>query len=129
MNKKNIFIFLLLFIAAGALIAAGCTTTKNAGVAIKEGATEAGQQVGDKAEDVGEKIEDASITSAIKMKFANDELVSASNIDIDTDEGHVTLTGTVDSRTEVTRAVRIARSVDGVKTVHSNLVVRNGRDE
>ena len=128
MIKKNIFIFLLLFIAAGALIA-GCTTTKNAGVAIKEGATEAGQQVGDKAEDVGEKIEDASITSAIKMKFANDELVSASNIDIDTDEGHVTLTGTVDSRTEVTRAVRIARSVDGVKTVHSNLVVRNGRDE
>ena len=128
MDKKNVFIFLLLIIAFGAFIS-GCTTTKNAGVAIKEGATEAGQQVGDKAEDVGEKIEDASITSAIKMKFANDELVSASNINVDTNDGHVTLTGTVDSQAEITRAVRIGRSVDGVKTVHSNLEIRNGRDE
>ena len=128
MDKKNMFIFLILIIAFGAFIT-GCTTTKNAGVAIKEGATEAGQQVGDKAEDVGEKIEDASITSAIKMKFANDELVSASNINVDTNDGHVTLTGTVDSQAEITRAVRIGRSVDGVKTVHSNLEIRNGRDE
>ena len=128
MDKKNVFIFLLLIIAFGAFIS-GCTTTKNAGVAIKEGATEAGQRVGGKAEDVGQKIEDASITSAIKMKFANDELVSASNINVDTNDGHVTLTGTVDSQAEITRAVRIGRSVDGVKTVHSNLEIRNGRDE
>ena len=48
----------------------------------KASSTEAGQQVGEKAGDVGEKIEDASITSAIKMKFANDRLVSASNINV-----------------------------------------------
>src|SRR3990172_5704774 len=126
MNNK-VFFRLLLIIALAGLISAGCTTTKNTGVAIKEGATEAGQQVGDKAEDVGEKvgekIEDASITSAIKMKFANDELVSASNINVDTNDGHVTLNGTVASQAEATRAVQIGRSVDGVKSVHSNLII------
>ena len=122
MNNK-VFFRLLLILALAGFISAGCATTKNTGVAIKEGATEAGQQVADKAEDVGEKIEDASITSAIKMKFANDELVSASNINVDTTNGHVTLNGTVASQAEATRAVQIGRSVDGVKSVHSNLII------
>jgi len=122
MNNK-VFFRLLLILALAGLISAGCATTKNTGVAIKEGATEAGQQVADKAGDVGEKIEDASITSAIKMKFANDELVSASNINVDTTNGHVTLNGTVASQAEATRAVQIGRSVDGVKSVHSNLII------
>lgn len=122
MNKKVLVRFLLIIALAFAALAA-CATTKNTGVAIKEGATEAGQQVADKAEDVGGKIEDASITSAIKMKFANDKLVSASNINVDTDNGHVTLNGTADSLTEANRAIELGRSVDGVKSIHSNLII------
>ena len=60
------------------------------------------------------------------MKFANDELVSASDIDVDTNKGHVTLTGTVNSKAEADRALQIGRSVDGVKTVHSNLTIATG---
>ena len=123
MNKKNMFFRLLIILAFAGFISAGCTTTKNTGVAIKEGTTAAGKQVGEKAEDAGKKVEDGSITSAIKMKFANDELVSASNINVDTADGHVTLNGTAASQAEVTRAIEIGRSVDGVKTVHSNLVI------
>lgn len=111
-----------------------CRTTKNTGTAIKEGTTEAAEEVGDKAEDVGEKVgdaakdvgkkvEDGSITAAIKMKLANDETVSASNIDVDTKDGFVTLNGTVTSQTEADRAVSLARTVDGVKDVRSNLIV------
>ena len=127
MKKKSMLFYLLALIALGALIS-GCTTTKNAGVAIKEGATEGGQQVGDKAEDLGEKIEDGSITSAMKMKFANDELVSASDINIDTAEGHVTLNGTVGSQAEETRAIELGRSVNGVKSVYSRLIIRDRRN-
>jgi hyperosmotically inducible periplasmic protein len=123
MNKKNVFFHLLLLLALAGFISAGCVTTRNTGVAVKEGATEVGQQVAHKAVDVGEKIEDASITSAIKMKFANDELVSASNINVDTNNGHVTLNGTVASQAEDTRAVQIGRSVDGVKSVYSKLII------
>ena len=124
MNMKNVFFRFLLILALAGFVSAGCTTTKNTGVAIKEGGTEAGQQVAHGAKQVGEKIEDASITSAIKMKFANDELVSASKIDVDTKDGHVTLTGSVASEAEATRAIELGRSVDGVKSVHSNLTVR-----
>jgi hyperosmotically inducible periplasmic protein len=116
MDKKNIFFRLLLILALAGFISAGCATTKNTGVAIKEGTTAAGKQV-------GEKAEDASITSAIKMKFANDELVSASNINVDTVDGHVTLNGIAASQAEISRAVELGQSVDGVKSVHSNLVI------
>lgn len=123
MDKKNVYFRLLLILALSSFISAGCATTRNTGVAIKEGATEAGQQVGDKAEDVGEKIQDASITSAIKMKLANDKLVSASNINVGTVEGHVTLNRIAASQAEISRAVELGQSVDGVKSVHSNLVI------
>ena len=121
---KIVFFRLFPILALAVFIFAGCTTTKNTGVAIKEGATEAGQQVGEAAESAGETIQDASITSAIKMKFANDELVSASKIDVDTNHGAVTLNGTIASQAEADRAVELAKSVDGAKSVHSNLHIR-----
>jgi hyperosmotically inducible protein len=68
-------------------------------------------------------VEDGSITAAVKMKFANDEVVKASSIDVDTKDGYVTLNGTVASQTEADRAVTLARTVDGVKEVRSNLIV------
>ena len=113
---------LVLFLAL--FVSVACTTTKNTGTAVKEGSTAAAKEVGDKAEDAGKKVEDASITAAIKMKFANDELVSSSHIDVDTDHGNVTLKGIAKSQAEADRAVQLAQSVDGVKSVHSNLVVQ-----
>jgi hyperosmotically inducible periplasmic protein len=127
MNKKNLFFRLLIILALAVFVIAGCTTTKNTGVAIKEGSTAAGKQVGEEAKDVGKTVEDASITSAIKMKFANDELVSASTINVDTNQGHVTLSGTVGSQAELDRAVLLGRSVDGVKSVRSNLTITTRR--
>ena len=95
---------------------AGCTATKNAGTAVGEG-TEAA------AKKTDEVVTDASITAAIKMKMADDKLVSASKIDVDTKDGKVTLNGTVKSQAELDKAVQLAHSVDGVKSVNSNLVV------
>ena len=44
-------------------------------------------------------------------------------IDVDTDNGMVTLNGNVASRAEADRAMMIARNTDGVKGVHDNLKV------
>lgn len=126
MNQK-LFLRMFLILALGGFIAVGCATTKNSGIAVKEGATAAGKQVGDKAEDIGDKLQDASITSAIKMKFANDELVSASDINVDTNQGHVTLNGKVKSQAALDRAMELGRSVDAVKSVHSNLTIPSSR--
>jgi hyperosmotically inducible protein len=121
MKKTLIWIFML---AVVGFLAAGCHTAKNTATAVGEGAEAGAKEVGDKAEDVGGKVEDASITAAIKMKFANDATVSASKIDVDTKDGMVTLTGAVSSQTEADRAIELARSVDGVKMVHNNLTVQ-----
>src|SRR5262245_30251417 len=112
-NKFLSFLCIVLLFAG---ISAGCRTTKNTGVAIKEGTEEAAQKT-------GQKMEDGSITAAIKMKMANNELVKASNIDVDTNHGKVTLNGTVGSEAEKDRAIQLAQSVDGVKSVSSNLTV------
>jgi osmotically-inducible protein OsmY len=50
--------------------------------------------------------------------------VKASAINIDSANGVVTLTGTVGSEAERTRAVQLARETAGVKSVNDRLVVR-----
>jgi hyperosmotically inducible periplasmic protein len=94
----------------------GCTAAKNTGTAVSEGTKEA-------AEKTGEVVTDASITAAVKMKMADDEMVKARNIDVDTKDGVVTLNGTVSSKAEEQKAIDLANSVDGVKRVVSNLRV------
>ena len=122
MNKKMLFRILgILGLAVAAFL--GCATTKNTGVAMKEGAAEVGQQAPYQAESVGQSAEDASITSAIKMKYSNDKLVTASNISVDTDNGVVTLKGTVANQAELDRALTLGRSVTGVRSIHSFLTM------
>jgi|SRR6185437_1968144 len=114
-------------LAIAAFFFTGCAT-RNTGVAFKEGSIETGPQIANKTQDIGLTLQDASISSAINTKFANDELVSASNINVDTTNGFVTLKGTVGNQAEADRAVKLGRSVDGVKSVHSHLLVRSGRN-
>src|SRR5262249_26085757 len=64
---------------------------------------------------------DARITASVKAKFAKDDLVKARNIDVDTDQGQVSLRGTVTSQIEADRAVQLAQGVDGVRNVRSYL--------
>jgi hyperosmotically inducible periplasmic protein len=119
---KKVFVLLFLIAMVGYL-GIGCRTAKNTGTAVGEGAEAGAKEVGHAAESAGKKVEDASITAAVKMKFANDETVSASRIDVDTKNGMVTLNGTVNSQVEADRAVALARTVDGVKNVNNNLSV------
>jgi osmotically-inducible protein OsmY len=69
---------------------------------------------------------DAGITTAVKSKFAADDDVKAYQIDVDTNNKVVTLSGTVDTATAKTRAVEIARGTDGVANVRP-LRMRRGR--
>lgn len=66
---------------------------------------------------------DAGITTAVKSKLAADDNVSAFQVDVDTAEGVVTLTGNVGSQAARERAVMLARDTDGVRDVVDNLDV------
>jgi hyperosmotically inducible protein len=72
---------------------------------------------------VGEAVDDASTTAKVKLALAKDDQVAAYRIDVDTNNGVVTLTGNVKSRAEANRAIQVAESIKGVKRVNSDLKV------
>ena len=101
--------------------------------------SDAARKVGDKTEDIarrtadktediahntGEAVTDAAITSAVKTKMLADSTVKGLKIDVDTNNGVVTLNGNVASKAEMDKAIMIARDTKGVSRVVSNLHVK-----
>ena len=66
---------------------------------------------------------DAGITTAVKTKLAADDTVKAYQIDVDTANGVVTLTGIVEVPAAREKAVTITRGTDGVKDVVDHISV------
>src|SRR5688500_6841946 len=60
---------------------------------------------------------DAGITTNVKTKMAADDTVKAYQIDVDTANGVVTLSGAVENTAAKEQAIRIARGTDGVRDV------------
>ena len=59
----------------------------------------------------------------VKTKFLAEPGVSGLKIDVDTNDHVVTLTGTVKTKAEATKAMSIARDTKGVKRVVNHLKV------
>lgn len=73
---------------------------------------------------VGEYVDDASITTQVKAKFAEDKTVSAMAISVETLRGTVQLSGFAKSAAERSQAEAIASRVKGVTAVRNNIVLR-----
>lgn len=69
------------------------------------------------ADKAGTEISDATITTKVKAQFAADDMVKATAINVDTDNGVVTLKGEVASAAAQKRAIDITKKIDGVKSV------------
>ena len=85
---------------------------------------EAGRETKEAAAKAGDAMGDAAITAKVKTAFMADPDVKALQINVDTKDGVVALKGAVDGRTNVDKAVQIARGIDGVKSVDNQLTVR-----
>jgi hyperosmotically inducible periplasmic protein len=72
-----------------------------------------------------EYLDDSEITAKIKSDFASDKTVSALDIHVTTTDGRVRLSGTAKSRAERSRAVHIARSVSGVRSVTDDIKLKS----
>jgi len=79
--------------------------------------------VGDKT--AGETIDDASIVARLKTKLAADLEVAATNIDVDSEKGVVTLSGMVKTANAKAEAEKLAKGTKGVTHVHNRLKVGN----
>jgi hyperosmotically inducible protein len=69
------------------------------------------------------KSDDGRIKEAIKQNFLADERVSGADINVDVNEGVVTLKGSVIGHEEAARAVELAKNVAGVVRVENKLEV------
>ena len=73
----------------------------------------------------GEVITDAWISSRIKTKFMGDEALRASAITVDSSDHVVTLSGAVTDAAARTKALGMAKEVEGVERVIDKLTVAN----
>ena len=72
---------------------------------------------------IGQIIDDAAIVAEVKAKLTADKLSNLTRIDVKSENGVVTLGGTVDSSEKRARAAQIAGSVNGVKGLVNNIQV------
>ncbi len=90
---------------------------------IRRDLSETGQVVRSKARSAGERIDDARIVTVIKAKLVLDRELSALAINVDSKDGHVTLTGKVNSPEHIARAMALVLDTDGVVHATAQLTV------
>lgn len=67
---------------------------------------------------------DTATTSEVKAKLLADDIVPSRKVKVETTDGVVQLSGTVDSSAQSDRAESIAKAIDGVKSVKNDLKVK-----
>ncbi|HDY93847.1 BON domain-containing protein [Pseudoalteromonas sp. AS84] len=77
----------------------------------------------DMMDDDDNDLTDAKITTVITTRFLFDSEVGGTDIDVDTDNGIVTLNGSVESEAEKQLAVKIAKNAEDVRDVVDKLSI------
>ena len=75
---------------------------------------------------VGQYVDDATVTTRVKARMAEDPDVSAMRIQVETLNGTVQLSGFAASQAEKDKAGTLARGVPDVRDVRNNIIVRSG---
>ena len=77
-----------------------------------------------KQESTGEYVDDSVITTKVKSLLAADDFLKSFQISVETFKGTVQLSGFVNSQAAVDKAVKITKSVQGIKSVKNDLIVK-----
>ena len=77
-----------------------------------------------KKESTQEYVDDAVITTKVKAAVLEEASLKSAEINVETYKGIVQLSGFVRSRTDINKAVEVARKVKGVASVKNDMVVK-----
>jgi hypothetical protein len=95
---------------------------------IKDDLDRTGKVIRRKAREMGQAISDATadarVTAAIKGKLVANKDLSVLSISVNTTEGIVTLSGSVNSMEDISKAMLLAMDTEGVHEVISTLQVK-----
>jgi hyperosmotically inducible protein len=72
----------------------------------------------------GNAISDSAVTAKVKTALLADDNVKGLKIDVDTNNGVVSLSGTADTQANMARAETVAKGIEGVKSVQNRLTVK-----
>jgi len=72
-------------------------------------------------EGTGEYIDDTVITTKVKAAIFDEPTLKSAEINVETFKGTVQLTGFVNSRADINKAIEVTRSVKGVKSVKNDM--------
>ncbi|MBF0100665.1 MAG: BON domain-containing protein [Desulfobacterales bacterium] len=75
-------------------------------------------------ESAGDFVDDSAITTKVKYLLAADDFLKSFQISVETYQNTVQLSGFVNSQHAVNKAGEIVRSVQGVKSIKNNLIVK-----
>jgi osmotically-inducible protein OsmY len=75
-------------------------------------------------EGTGEYIDDSVITTKVKTAILGEPGLKVSEINVETFKGVVQLSGFVNSREDITSAVKLASAVNGVKSVKNDMQLK-----
>lgn len=96
---------------------------RDAGNAMKDASKDAQASGSQAASTLGEKIDDAVITTSVNASLAKEPDLSAIKINVDTKDGVVTLNGPAPTAAAKDKAAELAKQVKGVASVNNQLVV------
>lgn len=75
-------------------------------------------------ESTGEYVTDSWITTKVKAALVDDQLVKATEVNVETFKGVVQLSGFVSSNAAMNQAVHVARGITGVTSVKNDMRVK-----
>lgn len=76
------------------------------------------------ATSLGNKVDDAVITTKVKAALLADPSIKSLDIAIVTRQGGVQLSGFVNNQTQIDRAIEVARSIDGVSNINNEMSIK-----
>jgi osmotically-inducible protein OsmY len=74
-----------------------------------------------KTASTGEYIDDTAITTKVKTAIFDEPTLKSAEISVETFKGTVQLSGFVNSQADINKAVEVARTVGGVKSVKNDM--------
>jgi osmotically-inducible protein OsmY len=126
--RKGSSLLIALLVGAGVAVS-GCNKA-NSPETVGQKVDKATDKVAAKTESAmaktAEVVDDAALTTKVKAAIMAEPGLKSLQINVDTKDSVVTLTGTVDSAPMKDKAKEVASSVSGVKSVVDNLTTKAG---
>ncbi|MDE2600208.1 MAG: BON domain-containing protein [Rhodocyclaceae bacterium] len=108
-------------IAAGLFAVLFVTPSLHAANSSPRPETGAAERIG---QTTGQYVDDAALTTKVKVALLSDNLLSAFEVKVNTQHGIVTLSGEVDKPETIQRAIKLTSAIPGVKAINTHLMVK-----